>query len=277
MSREIRQIGTRTATLGEGAYWSNTRQALLWVDIKSRKIFQTHPESGKEFVWDLPTEIGFIVEEPGTDYFLTGMRKGIARIALVPDEPVATIEYLSRPEDEIVDNRFNDGQVDQFGNIWAGTMDDQEKQASGNWWHFSAGAIMSKLLSGFEVTNGPAFSPTGEYAYLTDSAKRIVFRVGYDRNGLTSKPELWKAFEERHGYPDGMNFDFDGLLWIAFWDGSCLRAFDENGETVAEIELPVRRPTKPVFSSNGSCYLTSAKIGIEDNGLNGGIFEICST
>jgi len=74
-----------------------------------------------------------------------------------------------------------------------------------------------------------------------------------------------------------MNFDSDGLLWIAFWDGSCLRAFDENGETVEEIELPVKRPTKPVFSSNGSCYVTSAKIGIEDNGLNGGIFEICST
>jgi len=274
MSYAIRQIGDSTAILGEGAYWSDRQQALYWVDIKGRKIFRTDPASGQETEWDMATEIGFIVEDPCRDCFLVGLRKGIARIDLVPGEPVSNIEYLARPEDDIRENRFNDGAIDRFGNLWAGTMDDREEQASGNWWHFSGGGKMTRLLSGFEVTNGPAFSPIQDFVFLTDSPKRTIYRAAYDERGLVSGLTEWAKFAGSQGYPDGMDFDGNGLLWVAFWDGACVRALDRDGQIIDEVSLPVSRPTKPVFAPDGRCFVTSARVGVVPNGLNGGIFEI---
>src|SRR3546814_12937746 len=60
----------------------------------------------------------------------------------------------------------------------------------------------------------------------------------FDASGLTSEPRIWKQYGERDGYPDGMSFCPNGLLWIAFWDAQCLRAFDELGQTRRELCLP---------------------------------------
>src|SRR3546814_4389378 len=93
-----------------------------------------------------------------------------------------------------------------------------------------------------------------------------------DLSGLTSEPRIWKQYGERDGYPDGMSFCPNGLLWIAFWDAQCLRAFDELGQTRRELCLPVKRPTKPTFDPAGPGYVTSAKIGLDDDGVQGRIF-----
>lgn len=275
MNYEVRQIGKTTAILGEGAYWSDRRKKLYWVDIKGHKVFQTDPISGQEVKWDLPTEIGFIVEDPRSDCFLVGLRKGIAKIELVAGKPLSDIEYLSRPEDDIHGNRFNDGAIDQFGNLWAGSMDDEEERATGNWWHLPSKGEIKKLVSNFEVTNGPAFSPAGNFVFLTDSAKRTIYRATFERNGLVSDLLEWARFDSGHGYPDGMNFDRNGLLWVAFWDGGCVRALDQNGNIAVEIKLPVIRPTKVALAENQRIYVTSASLGVLQNGLNGGIFEVC--
>src|SRR3546814_20504924 len=136
----------------------------------------------------------------------------------------------ARPGDYLPQNRFNDGAIDRFGKIWAGAMDDEEQQASGNWWHIDAAVTAKRLLSDFRVTNGPAFSPDGRHVYLNDSALRKTFRAEFDASGLTSEPRIWKQYGERDGYPDGMSFCPNGLLWIAFWDAQWMRAFDGSEE-----------------------------------------------
>jgi D-xylonolactonase len=273
MTWQIDQIGTTTAILGEGAYWSERLKSLFWVDIKGRKIYQTNPVSGEQYEWDTPSEIGFITEEPESDYFVAGFRKDIVRFRLVAGEPLTEIEILSHPEDDLPQNRFNDGCIDPFGNIWAGTMDNDEEQVSGNWWHVSKSGKTTKLKGGFKVTNGPAFSPDGKFVFLTDSAKHAIFRASYDREGNLANFELWRQFEDGDGFPDGMSFGPDGLLWIAFWDGGCVRGMDLDGNVIEEVFLPVQRPTKPVFANDHTGYVTSAKVGMQDEGVNGSVLR----
>lgn len=254
----VRPLGSARAVLGEGAYWSDRDRCLYWVDIKGRQIFRIKADGSGEQSWATPTEIGFIVEDPRSDSFLGALRKGVANIVLPHGGGNAQIDYIAEPENALQQNRFNDGSIDRHGNVWAGTMDDDEQQATGNWWHMDAQGQVRRQLSGFRVTNGPAFSPDGLHIYLNDSALRRTYRASYDANGLTSELHLWQQFDAEDGYPDGMTFGPDGLLWIAFWDGSCLRGFDEGGALQCQIALPVRRPTKPAFGPNGQGFVTSA-------------------
>lgn len=273
MAWDIRQLTKTRTILGEGAHYSERDRRLYSVDIKGRKIFQTDPEAGHQVIWQTPAEIGFIVTDPNSDNFIGALRKGIARLILPLGEGEAQIEYICKPEDYLHQNRFNDGCIDRYGNIWAGTMDDEEQQSSGNWWHVSKTGQAKMLLSGFKVTNGPAFSPDGRTVYLTNSAQRTVYRAYYNAEAVLTDVHIWRIFGEDDGYPDGMCFCPRGLLWIAFWDGACLRAFDEAGNLVETLGLPVQRPTKPVFRTDGTGYVTSASSGLEASKADGCIFS----
>lgn len=255
--------------LGEGAYWSSRDACFYWVDIKGRRIFRTGSDGAGELSWDTPDEVGFIVEDPKSGNFLGALRKGVARIALPPSGGSARVDYITMPENDLVQNRFNDGGIDRYGNLWAGSMDDGEKNASGNWWHVNTAGETRLLLSGFKVTNGPAFSPDGLHVYLNDSALCRTYRAQYDVNGIVSGLEVWNQFDEAHGYPDGMAFDRNGLLWIAFWDGHCVRAYDEAGFIQHRVDLPVARPTNVAFNDYNIGFVTSARIGLNGDGLDG--------
>ena len=60
-----------------------------------------------------------------------------------------------------------------------------------------------------------------------------------------------------------MTVDAEGCLWIAFWDGWCVRRFSPKGELLQTIEMPVARPTSCAFGGADldRLYVTSASIG----------------
>ena len=183
------------------------------------------------------------------------------------------------PEPDRPGNRFNDGKTAPDGSFWAGSMDDAEKDdAAGSWYRFD-GKVATKLDTGFHVTNGPAFSPDGKTVFVTDSARRTIYRADVVNNGEAFRNKrIWKIFGEMDGYPDGMCFDGAGLLWVAFWDGSAVKAFTEDGRIAAVAELPVKRPTSAVFDNRqNKLFVTSAAIDLSNGkpkGLDGALFEI---
>ena len=77
----------------------------------------------------------------------------------------------------------------------------------------------------------------------------------------------WAKLDE--GYPDGMTVDCEGCLWIAFWDGWCVRRFTDDGRHLADIPLKVQRPTSCTFGGPDldRLYVTSATIGIDAQAL----------
>jgi sugar lactone lactonase YvrE len=160
-------------------------------------------------------------------------------------------------------------------------MDDAEEQATGALYRLDPDLSWSLHDEGYEVTNGPAFSPDGRFLYHTDSAARIIYRFELHEDGSLGEKTRFAHFSRADGYPDGMTVDCDGCLWVAFWDGWCLRRLSPDGEFLSLLPLPVQRPTSCCFGGAGldQMFITSATIGLDDAAraaqpLAGGLFLV---
>lgn len=276
LTASVECVWPAQAFLGEGPIYDPRSARILWVDIKGHLVHQFDPESGARQSWKTPSQIGCLVLDPAGTGYLAALRDGFVRMQLPPGGSAAHVEPLCDPEREKPGNRFNDGTLAPDGSFWAGTMDDAEQDDSGTWWRFVDGEPARVIDTGYRVTNGPAFHPDGSWGCLTDSARQLVCRVELANrgSGIESK-QTFLQFGEGDGYPDGMTFDEAGQLWIAFWDGGCIRRFNPQGEETARINLPVRRPTSVCIGrSADELFVTSAALGAPESEVDGGLFRI---
>ena len=255
---DVRPVAKVGAILGEGPVWVERDQALYWVDIKGLKIFRLDRQ-GNSRSWDTPFRIGSLAPRRSGG-FIAGTDLGFAHV----DLDAGLFEPLVNPEAERTTNRFNDGKVDRHGRFWAGTMDDQEAQASGALYRLDAQLTWVRADDGYRVTNGPAFNASGRLMYHNDSARQVTYLFDLDGSGMPSNRRIFVQHGPGHGYPDGMTVDAEDCLWIAFWDGWCVRRFSPAGEYIATLELPIQKPTSCAFGGPdlSQLYITSASIGL---------------
>jgi sugar lactone lactonase YvrE len=126
---------------------------------------------------------------------------------------------------------------------WTGTS----VRPSGSLYRLDPDRSWTRIDSGYRVTNGPAFSRDGRTMYHTDSARQIVYAFDLGEDGSAANRRVHLQFGEGDGYPDGMTVDAEDCLWIAFWDGWCVRRFSPAGERLAELRVPAQRPTSCAF------------------------------
>lgn len=245
--------------LGEGPVWVPREQALYWLDIKGLRLHRYDPATGGVTSWPMPFRIGSIAPRAGGG-FVGGSERGLVLI----DPALERFDIVADPEKHLPGNRFNDGAVDPAGRFWAGTMDDAEEHSTGALYRLDPDLRCSQHDSGYRVTNGPAFSPDGRYLYHSDSAAREIYRFTLDADGLLSGKTVFARFGQADGYPDGMTVDREGCLWVAFWDGWCVRRLSPRGEPIALLPLPVQRPTSCTFGGPdlNLLFVTSATIGL---------------
>ncbi|MDN5216751.1 SMP-30/gluconolactonase/LRE family protein [Fulvivirgaceae bacterium BMA12] len=101
-------------------------------------------------------------------------------------------------------------------------------------------------------------------------------------SGSLSNQSVVIKVDVSQGYPDGMAMDNDGKLWIAHWDGGCVRQWDpETGKELQKIEVPAPRVTSCAFGGENfdTLYITTARIGLSEAQLkafplSGGIFKV---
>ena len=263
------------AVLGEGPVWVIGEQALYWVDISGRKIFRRRQDGATE-AWETPIKIGSLAPRAGGG-FIAGTDQGLALAEL----EIGRIEIFANPDATLPDNRFNDGKVDRWGRFWAGTMDGLEKRASGTLYRVDPDLRVTAVDTGYRVTNGPAFSPDGRIMYHNDSARQATYAFDLDADGKATNRREFARYGKGQGYPDGMTVDADGCLWIAFWDGWCVRRYSPAGEPLAELGVPVQRPTSCAFGGEGlkTLFISSARRDLEGTELArqplaGGLFAV---
>jgi sugar lactone lactonase YvrE len=261
------------ALLGEGPSWDAAAGALTFVDIKGRRAFRWREDRGlAEF--DTPFRIGSLIPRASGGY-ISGTDRGIAAVNL----DLERFELLFDPEEDRETNRFNDAKVDRSGRLFAGTMDDEETLASGAFYRIDKTMACTRVDDGFRVTNGPAFSPDGKVMYANDSALQVTYRYDLTPDGTPLNRRELARYGEGEGYPDGMTVDSEGCLWIAFWDGWCLRRLSPEGERMEELRVPVSKPTSCTFGGPNldQLFITSARVGLSDSELStqpsaGGLF-----
>ena len=256
---QARCVADVGAILGEGPVWVARDQALYWVDIKGHKIFRLD-ESGDIRRWVTPFRVASLVPRTHGG-FIAGTDRGFAELEL----DSMRFDPFHHPEPERSTNRFNDGKLDRAGRFWAGTMDDEERQASGALYRLDPDRSSERLDDGYRVTNGPAFDRSGRRMYHNDSALQLTYVFDLDADGTPANRREFARYTEGDGYPDGMTVDSEDCLWVAFWDGWCVRRFSPTGELLAQIDLPVQKPTSCAFGGPllDRLYVTSASIGLE--------------
>jgi sugar lactone lactonase YvrE len=260
------------AVLGEGPLYDPRDEALYSLDIKGGKIFRTDLETEETVTIAVPGMVSALALAKSGG-FVCATQHGFARLTI--QDGAARIAPVADPESDLPGNRFNDGKADPLGGFWAGTMDDSEKSVTGAWWRLAPDGAVTKVDAGYHVTNGPAFDPARKRVFLTDSAKRTVFVAQTDGASISNK-RVFLQFGEADGYPDGMEIDAEGCLWVAFWDGWAVRRFSPDGELLLEAKMPVPRPTSIAFAG-GKMFVTSASVGLAEAAirkapLSGGLF-----
>src|SRR6476620_661038 len=184
----LRCVADVHAVLGEGPVWVEREAALYWLDIKGRKIFRL--DSGARLTeWPTPLRIGSLAPRRSGG-FIAGTEDGIA----IVDPAADRFEVIIRPEENLPDNRFNDGKVDRRGRFWAGTMDDHEKDATGTLYCIDADLECEAVEGGYQVTNGPAFSPSGDVMYHNDSARQVTYALDMDAAGQVINRRVFLLF-----------------------------------------------------------------------------------
>jgi D-xylonolactonase len=258
--KAARCVSDSCALLGEGPVWVEREQALYWIDIKGCRLHRFDPATRAQESWPTPFRIGSIAPRVGGGFVGAGDRG-----FLLIDAAITRFASIANPEADLPGNRFNDGKLDAAGRFWAGTMDDAEEQATGSLYRLDADLRWSVQDSDYNVTNGPAFSPDGRNMYHTDSAERTIYRFALAADGTLADKTRFARFGQADGYPDGMTVDHEGCLWVAFWDGWCVRRISPAGETIATLELPVQRPTSCAFGGAAldQLFITSATIGLD--------------
>jgi sugar lactone lactonase YvrE len=273
--REPACVADVRALLGEGPVWVEREQALYWVDLKGYRILRLNAP-GDWSEWPTPIRIGSIAPRAAGG-FVAGTEDGFAFVDL--DE--GRFEVFANPDEERPGNRFNDGKTDARGRFWAGTMVDREREASGRLYRLDADLSWRAVDEGYRVTNGPAFDHRRGRMYHSDSALQRIYAFDVHTDGSLGERSLFAQFGEGDGFPDGMTADSDGCLWVAFWDGWCVRRISPEGAVMEDVRLPVQRPTSCAFGGPDldRLYVTSARIDLDEEALRmqpcaGGLFLV---
>ena len=256
--------------------WRAETQDLVWVDIESARVCCFNPATGENQTWDVGEKPGLAVPTKQGDLIL-GTSVGFVRLDLAS----GVLSPIIDPEQDLPNNRFNDGKVDPEGRLWAGTMGMDETPNVGSLYRLNRNLSADKLFDQVSISNGMAWTSDQKTFYYIDSPTRRVDVFDCDMAGGTVSDRR-TAFElpEGMGYPDGMCIDNEGMLWVALWQGWGVARFAPGGALLAKVEVPVECVTSCCFGGENwdELYITTSSRDLDETGraeqpLAGGLFR----
>lgn len=259
------------AKVGEGPVWDPVDGVLWWTDINGRRMHRFDPRSGRDEAFDMGIRVGCFALRAGGGMILAA-EHGFWSWTPGIGKP----EHLLDVEADRPENRMNDGGCDRAGNLFASSMnlaDPRRPEAA--CWRLTPDLRAQLILDGIRIGNGIAFSPDGGTFYVADTPTRKVMAHDYDATvGRTGTPRVFADTAALAGLPDGATIDADGGYWLAGVTGGQLYRFTPEGRLDRTIDLPISRPTRPMFGGAklDRIYLTS--IHVEGEAQSGGLFVL---
>ena len=205
--------------IGEGICWDENTQMLYWIDLLVNQIYAYDMNKKSLNIIDVGQNTGCVaVREKGG--LVAGLQHGIFFVDIETGELTPVID----PESDKPDNRFNDGECDCMGRLWAGTMSKKLDSGSGD--NTPAGALycidtdlsVTKKIPKATISNGIGYSPDNSIMYYIDSPTRNVDAFDFDKEtGEITNRRAVVHVDEETGMPDGLTVDADGNLWVGMW------------------------------------------------------------
>lgn len=262
MTRVIRRDAARpvqeaNALTGEVPCWDPRSETLWWIDVQGQRLLGFSPKTGRQTVHNVPSMPGLLVLRQGGG-LMAGLEDG-----LYPFDPGKGLgERLIAVEAEDQRTRINDGGADAAGRLWFGTMDKTGSgEPIGSLYCLSPDLRLRVAKPHIRIPNATAFSPDGRTFYFADTPTRTIEAHDYDPGRGEFGPSrtfVRYAGEEK---PDGVCVDAEGALWIAVIEGGRLERRLPDGTLHTVVELPVSRPTMPMFggADGRTLFITSQR------------------
>jgi sugar lactone lactonase YvrE len=242
--------------LGEGPHWDERAGELLWVDITQGRIHAWSPPNGGVRTETLDAEVSAVIpraDEPG--HVVAAGHRLLLRNG--EDERV-----LAVVEEDLPDNRFNDCKCDPRGRLWAGTMSKTRTPGEAALYRVAPGGEIERVVSGTTISNGLAWSPSGETMYFIDSTTQRIDAFDFDATtGDIANRRTLVEIDPNDGLPDGMTVDAEGGIWVCLFGGAAIRRYTPDGTLDEHIPLPTTNPTSLVFAGPvlDTLYITTAR------------------
>jgi sugar lactone lactonase YvrE len=241
MSIDVTIACTLSTTLGEGPVWDHRINRLHYVDIRGRAVLTFDPATKHVSRWPLAEMVGFVVLTPDPKVLVAGIESGLATLRL----DSGTVTFFQAVEQDLADNRINDGTVAPDGAILFGTTDIPHAHTRGRFYRYASGAL-APFGDPVVVTNGPAVTPNGREVLTVDSVGRTILSRPYN-SGVFGPAALFARIPDDQGVPDGIAFDVEGCAWVCHYGGARITRFRPDGSIDFVMPVPTHQPTKCAF------------------------------
>lgn len=253
------------ADLAESPWWDADRAELLWVDLFAGEIHRLNPVSGRDRSITIGQPVGMVAGRQSGGV-VCAVRDGVG----FADLDTETFTLVAPIEVKITGNRMNDGACDAAGRLWVGTMATDLTPSAGTLYCVTPELVVTPMLSHISISNGLDWSPDGRNLYFIDSLTRKVDVCDFEiaTGEIQNRRTLFHTPNDI-ATPDGMAVDSEGTLWVAMWDGGCVRRYSTSGELIEIVELPVTRVTSVAFggAQMDQLFITTARHGLSANQL----------
>ena len=275
---EIELVVDGKAEIGEGPSWDARKGVLYWVDIQKGQIHTYDTVRDIDRTISIQGYVSSVVPRVNDDDVMVTLQHGFYKL----NTRTADFSLISEVEQDLPSNRFNDGKCDTRGRLWAGTMNINEKEATGALYRLE-GSRVERMLSNVTISNGIGWSPDNATMYYIDTPTRIVSAFDYDIDrGSIGRRRTAFNFSSQGGVPDGMAVDEEGMPWIAHWGGSKVSRWNpRTGKAVDQILVPAPNVSSCCFGGThlDELYVTTAREGLDPTLLSmypssGGLFRV---
>ena len=265
MGKQAEPILHQHARLGEGALWYAPAQELYWLDITGQCVFIYDPSTGNNRSIDIGRDVGTLVPRKSGGLILA-VKGGFASLDLDTEE----VEDIALLEENLPNNRMNDGKCDPAGRFWAGSMAYDLTEGAGSLYCMDTDLTVRQVLSDVTLSNGLVWSQDEKTFYFIDSGTSQIAAYDYDKStGDISNRRVVVDISDEEGLLDGMSIDENDNLWVAVYGAGDIRCWDpSDGQLLAKVEIPdAKLTTSCAFGGLelNELYITTASDGLTED------------
>ncbi|MEU7870475.1 SMP-30/gluconolactonase/LRE family protein [Dactylosporangium sp. NPDC049140] len=254
MAFSARPASASSYALGEGPVWDEARSRLLWVDILANTVHEGSLAAGlvtPARSWAFADTVGAVaVAADGS--LLVAERHTLTAVAL--DGTRSTVARVLPADRE---SRLNDGAVDPAGRFLVGSLAQDDRRGEEVLVRLDDAGV-TVLDADLDLSNGLAWSPSGELFYSIDTLPGVVHVREYDvaTGAVGERRDLLTIAD---GHPDGMCVDADGNLWIAVWGGARVECRSPSGALLDVVPVPAPNTSCVAFAGDVLVITTAAR------------------